>query len=81
MSSEKICEKQIHRKPKVSWGRLIHPGLVDPKLRLNSVSDGYAVNIRQLVKWCLKLVSDAEGMGLPSVGCLGSCLGDGMRGP
>jgi hypothetical protein len=46
MSSEKIRGKRIRRKSKVSWGRLIHPGLVDPKLRPKGVSDGQSVNIR-----------------------------------
>ena len=52
MSSEKIREKRIHRKSKVSWGRLIRPGLVDPKLRPKGVSDGQGVNIRLLANWC-----------------------------
>jgi hypothetical protein len=46
MSSEKTREKRVRRKSKVSWGRLIHPGLVDPKLRPKGVSDGWLVNIR-----------------------------------
>ena len=49
MSSENACEKQAHRKPKVSWGRLIRPGLVDPKSRPFGVGDGWSVNIRTLV--------------------------------
>ena len=40
MSSEKTRGKRVRRKSKVSWGRLIHPGLVDPKLRPKGVSDG-----------------------------------------
>ena len=40
MSSENICEKQMRRKSKVSWGRLIHLGLVVPKLRPVGVGDG-----------------------------------------
>jgi hypothetical protein len=51
MSSENACEKQAHRKSKVSWGRLIRPGLVGPKLRPYGVSDGYSVNIRIPVEW------------------------------
>ena len=43
ISSEKIREKRIRRKPKVSWGRLIHPGLVDPKSRPKGVDDGQSV--------------------------------------
>ena len=40
MSSEKICGKHIRRKSKVSWGRLIRPGLVGPKSRTKVVGDG-----------------------------------------
>ena len=40
MSSEKTRGKRVRRKSKVSWGRLIRPGLVDPKLRPKGVSDG-----------------------------------------
>ena len=43
ISSAKIREKRIRRKPKVSWGRLIHPGLVDPKSRPKGVDDGQSV--------------------------------------
>ena len=32
-SSDKTGEKPVRRKPKVSWARLIHPGLVGPKPR------------------------------------------------
>ena len=46
MSSEKTCGKHVRRKSKVSWGRLIRPGLVGPKLRPKGVSDGQSVNIR-----------------------------------
>ena len=45
MSSDNVGENPTRRKPKVSWGRLIRPGLVDPKLRPKGVSDGYPVNI------------------------------------
>ena len=40
MSSDKHGEKPCHRKPKVSWGRLILPGLVGPKSRPKGVDDG-----------------------------------------
>ena len=43
ISSAKIREKRIRRKSKVSWGRLIHPGLVDPKSRPKGVDDGQSV--------------------------------------
>ena len=46
MSSEKSREKRDRRKSKVSWGRLIRPGLVDPKPRPTGVGDGQGVNIR-----------------------------------
>jgi hypothetical protein len=45
ISSEKADEKSARRKPKVSWGRGIHPGLVGPKARLKGVADGQQVNI------------------------------------
>ena len=32
-SSDKTGEKPVRRKPKVSWARLILPGLVGPKPR------------------------------------------------
>ena len=43
MSSANVREKRTRRKPKVSWGRLIHPGLVDPKSRPKGVDDGQSV--------------------------------------
>jgi hypothetical protein len=45
ISSEKADEKSARRKPKVSWGRGIRPGLVGPKARLEGVADGQQVNI------------------------------------
>ena len=45
MSNEKISENLIRRKPKVSWGRFVRPGLVEPKERPRGVSDGQQVNI------------------------------------
>ena len=48
MSSEKTRGKRVRRKSKVSWGRLIRPGLVDPKQRPKGVRDGYQVNIPEL---------------------------------
>jgi hypothetical protein len=38
-------EKSGRRKPKVSWGREILPGLVGPKARPKGVADGQLVNI------------------------------------
>ena len=72
MSSENTCEKQVHRKSKVSWGRLIRPGLVDPKPRPIGVGDGQSVNIRIPAKERYELPHDADGLGLRSVGCLRS---------
>ena len=40
ISNEKAGENPARRKPKVSWGRLIHPGLVDPKSRPKGVDNG-----------------------------------------
>ena len=45
MSSDKMSEKLVRRKLKVSWGRLIRPGLVGPKPRPKGVGDGQQVNI------------------------------------
>ena len=45
MSSEKTREKRVRRKPKGSWGRLIRPGLDEPKPRPKGVGDGQSVNI------------------------------------
>lgn len=44
MSSDKTGEKPVRRKPEVSCARVIRAGLVEPKLRLNSVSNGQRVN-------------------------------------
>ena len=60
MSSENTCEKQVHRKTKVSWGRLIHPGLVVPKTRPNGVVDGQTVNIQLPIVWRYYLLQDAH---------------------
>jgi len=43
ISSEKHGGKPCRRKSKVSWGRLIRPGLVDPKPRPKGVGDGQSV--------------------------------------
>lgn len=45
ISSAKADEKSARRKPKVSWGREIRPGLVGPKARPKGVADGQLVNI------------------------------------
>ena len=45
MSSVKTGEKPVRRKPKVSRGRLIRPGLVGPKPRPKGGGDGEQVNI------------------------------------
>ena len=42
ISSAKADEKSARRKPKVSWGREIRPGLVGPKARPKGVADGRA---------------------------------------
>ena len=44
ISSAKADEKSARRKPKVSWGREIRPGLVGPKVRPRGVADGQLVN-------------------------------------
>jgi hypothetical protein len=53
ISSVNSDEKSGRRKPKVSWGRDILPGLVGPKTRLKSVADGQLVNIPALSVWRL----------------------------
>ena len=45
ISSANSDEKSGRRKPKVSWGRDIRPGLVGPKARPKGVGDGWQVNI------------------------------------
>jgi hypothetical protein len=45
MSSVKVCEKHIHRKPEVSYATLINVGLVGPKPKAKAVGDGQLVNI------------------------------------
>ena len=40
-----MCKKHVHRKPEVSYGRLIRVGLVGPKPRPRGVGDGQLVNI------------------------------------
>ena len=40
ISSANSDEKSGRRKPKVSWGREIRPGLVGPKARPRGVADG-----------------------------------------
>jgi hypothetical protein len=55
MSSEKIRVKRIHRKPKVSWGRLIRPGLVGPKPRPKGVGDGKSVKYSDTTRFALSI--------------------------
>ena len=81
ISSENVREKRTHRKSKVSWGRLIRPGLVGPKLRPYGVSDGQSVNIRIPALWRYYPEYDAEGTGVRSVGCLRFLLRDQAKGP
>ena len=45
MSSDKEGENPSRRKGKVSWARLVLPGLVGPKPRPKGVGDGQQVNI------------------------------------
>jgi hypothetical protein len=61
MSSEKTRGKRVRRKSKVSWGRLIRPGLVDPKSRPKGVDDGQSVNIQIPPMLRYELVRDATG--------------------
>ena len=61
MSSEKVSENLTRRKPKVSWGRLVRPGLVGPKSRPKGVVDGQQVNIPVPLKVRYQRWGDAEG--------------------
>ena len=61
MSNEKISENLIRRKPKVSWGRLVRPGLVGPKSRPKGVVDGQQVNIPVPLKVRYQRWGDAVG--------------------
>ena len=59
-SSDKTGEKPVRRKPKVSWARLILPGLVGPKPRSIDVGEGNQVNIPNHVVPCYRW-GDAGG--------------------
>ena len=48
MSSVKADEKSAHRKPEVSYGRVIRVGLGGPKPRPKGVGDGQTVSIPSL---------------------------------
>ena len=61
MSSDKMGEKPIRRKSKVSWVKLIFPGLVGPKPRPKGVGNGQYVNIRIPPILRYELVRDARG--------------------
>jgi hypothetical protein len=45
MSSDKACENHARRRPKVSYARSVHVGLVGPKPRPRGVGDGQLVII------------------------------------
>jgi hypothetical protein len=61
ISSENVGGKPTHRKTEVSWGRLIRPGLVGPKVRPKGVIDGQSVNIQILLIKRYQLRQDAVG--------------------
>ena len=61
MSNEKESENLSRRKPKVSWGRLVRPGLVGPKSRSKGVDDGQQVNIPVPLNARYQQWGDAEG--------------------
>ena len=68
ISSANSDEKSGRRKPKVSWGREIRPGLVGPKARPRGVADGELVNIP--VPFCVRLtegVTQEDSLGLVMV--------------
>ena len=57
MSNEKTSENLVRRKSKVSWARVVPPGLVGPKLRPKGVDDGQQVNIPVPVNF---IITDGE---------------------
>ena len=61
MSNEKTSENLVRRKPKVSWGRFVLPGLVGPKARPKGVADGQQVNIPVLLNHRYQRWGDAVG--------------------
>ena len=61
ISSANSDEKSGRRKPKVSWGRQIRPGLVGPKARPKGVVDGQQVNIPVPLESRYYRWGDAEG--------------------
>ena len=61
MSNEKTSENLVRRKPKVSWGRFVRPGLVGPKVRPKGVADGQRVNIPVPPASRYQRWGDAEG--------------------
>ena len=56
-----MSENLIRRKTKVSWGRLVRPGLVGPKSRSKGVVDGQQVNIPVPLKVRYQRWGDAVG--------------------
>ena len=60
LSSDKSSENLLRRKPKVSWGRFVRPGLVGPKPRPQGVGDGEPVEYSGTTSTVFEPVSDAE---------------------
>ena len=68
LSSDKIDENSVRRKPKVSWGRFVRPGLVGPKSRPKGVDDGELVNIPAPSDWCYATWGRRR-IDHPTIGC------------
>ena len=59
ISSKKTCENHVRQKSKVSWATRLDPGLVDPKARPKGVTDGYQVNIPELLTSRSRVVAES----------------------
>ena len=68
ISSDNVCEKHAHRKPKVSYVKLICIGLVEPKARPKGVVDGNPVNIPEP---SVTAMGRRRRLDQPGVGCPG----------
>ena len=65
-----MAENATRRKPKVSWGRFVRPGLVGPKPRPKGVGDGELVNIPAPLEGCYA-ERGRRRIGQPAIGCAG----------
>ncbi len=78
LSSDNLSENLRRRKPKVSWGRFVRPGLVDPKSRPKGVDDGQLVNIPAPTYWCYAKWGRRR-IGHRTIGCAFKLVGGLLR--